>query len=505
MNYLAFDLGGSSGKLFLGTCANDQLNITCIHQFENHPVSIGEGLYWDFIHIYDELCKGLKKAVSCTGDSIDFIGFDSFCNDFALIDERGNLLTPIRCYRDSRTGRCQEHTYSIMSPEELYQVNGNQNALFNTLLQLDAMKTEGFDWLLNNCHKALFVSDLFIYLLTGKMVTEYTTASVTQMFDFDTADWSEKILKKYQIQKSLFAPVTMPGTIVGKTTDAFNRLLNTRGFSVSTVCQHDTASAFLASIGHDSYAIISCGTWCLVGTEISSPVITEEGFRCNIANEGGFRYVDTPGKDIAAASRTGHHRLLRNVMGTWIIQEIARELRESGKEISYSRLDEGAARHPVTDFFIDVDRQEFYQPGNMMEKVTAFCREHYGKAPSSVEEMISCVYVSLAFKYRYTIEKLEELTGKTLATINMVGGGSQSSLMCQITADICGRTVFSGPADATALGNILVQMKAAGEIASIEEGRELIRNSISISTFKPRHEINWEQAYQEFISRFYTL
>lgn len=485
MNYLAFDLGGSSGKLFLGTYDNNKLNIACIHQFENHPISIGEGLYWDFIHIYDELCRGLKKAIAHTGDNIDSIGFDSFCNDFALLDLRGDLLTPIRCYRDPRTGRCQEHTYSILSPEELYQINGNQNALFNTLLQLDAMKAEGQGWLLEHCNKALFVSDLFIYLLSGKMVTEYTTASVTQMFDFDTADWSEKILQKYGIRRTLFAPVTMPGTIVGQTTDSINQKLHTKGFAISTVCQHDTASAFLASAGRGSYTIISCGTWCLVGTETSAPVITEEGFRHNIANEGGY---------------PGHHRLLRNVMGTWIIQEIVRELREAGQEISYSKLDEGVARHPVTDFFIDVDSQEFYQPGHMQEKVSAFCRKHYGKEPASVEEMVSCVYASLAFKYRYTIEKLEQLTGKALTSINIVGGGSQSRLMCQITADVCKRTVFSGPSDATALGNIIVQMKAHGEIASIEEGRELIRSSLSIPVYEPRQGFDWDQAYQDFLS-----
>lgn len=487
MNFLAFDLGGSSGKLFLSVLENNNLTLTPVHQFKNKPVSMGNGLYWDFINIYQELTTGIQKAIAQTDDHIDSIGFDSFCNDFALIDQSGSLLTPVRCYRDPRTARCQEHTYRIMSREKLYQINGNQSALFNTLLQLDAMEAEGQDWLLDNCYKALFLSDLLIFWLTEKTVTEYTTASVTQMFDFSKNDWSDIILTNYKIRKSLFAPLVFPGTIIGRTSDTFNTRLKTRGFSVASVCHHDTASAFLGSVCQEPCAIISCGTWSLVGTETAHPIITEEGFLSNIANEGGY---------------AGHHRLLRNVMGTWIIQEILRQLNENGKAYTYDRLDSEAGDYSTLDCFIDVDSEIFYQPENMTEKIHSFCMEHYQTAPRTTGELIFCVYASLAFKYRLAIEKLEQITQTSLPVINIVGGGSQSSLMCQLTSNICDRPVVAGPADASALGNVLVQMIASKAISSVSEGRELIRNSVPLKRYNPDKSSHWEKLYQDFILKF---
>lgn len=487
MNFLTFDLGGSSGKLFLISVKQKKLNITCIHQFKNAPVSINGGLYWDFIHIYNELCTGLKKAVSITTDSIDSIGFDSFCNDFALIDQKGNLLTPIRCYRDERTARCQGHTYSVMSKEKLYKATGNQNALFNTLLQLDAMKCEGQEWLLDQCYHALFLSDLLIYFLTGRLVTEYTTASVSQLYDMQKGDWSDTIYSAYGLRKSLFPPVVMPGINLGNTTENFDQLINSHGFSVTTVCQHDTASAFLASVCTEPAAIISCGTWCLVGTENPEPIISRTAFSYNIANEGGY---------------PGHHRLLRNVMGTWIIQEILRERIALGETMSYAELDRMAEQHPYTDCFIDADNEIFYQPGHMEEKVKAFCRNAYGQEPATLAETVFCVYASLVFKYRYSIEKLEQLTGHHLPIINMVGGGSKSRLMCQLTADICKREVLAGPDDATALGNGIVQMLAHGCISSVNEGRALIQANVEIQTYRPDPSHDWENLYENYLQKF---
>ncbi len=490
MNFLAFDLGGSGGKLYLGSYTGDSLTLTDIHAFQNQPISMGDCLYWDFLHIYQELKVGIKKAIEYTNDQIDFIGFDSFCNDFGLIDENGCLLAPIRCYRDPRTARCQEHTYSILSPESLYQINGNQNALFNTLLQLDAMECEGQGFLLDHAYKALFISDLLIFLLTHRTVTEYTTASVSQMFDFYSGSWSETILTKYKIRKSLFAPIVPPGTIVGSTSWDFNEEVKTKGFAVSTVCQHDTASAFLGSACPAHSAVISCGTWSLVGTETAGPVITEQGFLWNIANEGGF---------------PGHHRLLRNVMGTWIIQEIRRQLALSGQEYTYEELDQAAAASSCPHCFIDPDDEIFYHPGHMIDKIHTFCQEHYSTQPQNTGELINCVYASLAFKYRLAIENLETLTEDSLDTICMVGGGSKSRLMCQTTADICRRRLLAGPSDAAALGNILVQMLAAGAISSVEQGRELIRRCCPQITYQPAGSAAWEPLYHEYLELFFPV
>ncbi len=475
MNFLAFDLGGSSGKLSLASVENGKIHLEKVHAFSNRPVASDGCLYWDISGIYQELLQGIQKAVRLTGDEVDGIAFDSFCNDFVLLSADGRVLAPVFSYRDERTARWQNHTYEIMTPKELYRINGNQIALFNTLLQLDAMRQEGMGALLDQADRLLFISDYFIRKLTGISVTEYTTASVTQMYDYAKDDWSEKILSEFGIRKDLFAPIVKPGTIVGNTTERFCQEIGTKGFSVATVCQHDTASAFLASVGTGDHAIISTGTWCLVGVEADAPLITTEGFAVNLANEGGY---------------PGHHRLLRNVMGTWILQEVIREEKENGRTYTFEELDRLAECKREKIIFkdriwFDVDDEAFYHPGDMVRKVKEACHKTCGKEPQDIGELVCVIYFSLAVKYRYTVEVLEQLTGRTLPVINMIGGGSKSKLMCQITADVCQRELIAGPADATTCGNVLVQMLAHGLIKTVEEGRQMIRNSIPVLTYLP--------------------
>ena len=307
MYVLAFDLGGSSGKMYLATQQEEKISLKEILKVENHPVEVNGNLYWDFFRIYESVLEGIRIAVRETKDHVDSIGFDSFCNDFALIDTKGTILSPVRCYRDSRTARHQKHMSSVMDAKELYRINGNQRALFNTLPQIDAMKEDGCGWMLDHCDKLLFVSDLLSYCLTGEKRTEYTTASVTQMFDYEKMSWSDCVLDAYHIRKSICAPLVLPGTVVGNTRPEINRILGTKGIPVTAVCQHDTASAFLAAVGEDDPVIISAGTWSVMGCETEESIIHESGFIWNIANEGGYQ---------------GHHRNLRNVQGTWILQEV---------------------------------------------------------------------------------------------------------------------------------------------------------------------------------------
>ena len=486
MNYLAFDLGGSSGKLSLARFENGIIQMEKVHAFPNRPVSISGHLCWDICAIYEELCKGIQKAAALTDNRIDGIGFDSFCNDFALIGTDGQLLAPVGCYRDEKTARCQAHTYSIMPPEDLYRINGNQIALFNTLLQLDAMRQEGQGDLLDQAKHLLFVSDLFTWLLTGVPVTEYTTASVTQMYDYGEDNWSDQILRAFDIRKDLFTPLVKPGTVVGMTSESFCKKNGTKAFPVTAVCQHDTASAFLGSVGDGDCAIISTGTWCLVGVETERPVITKEGYAANVANEGGY---------------AGHHRLLRNVMGTWILQEFLREAKNNGTDYTFEELDRMAAQSlknasPEEWIWFDVDAPAFFRPGNMSEKIDQGCLKACGRRPADTGELVCAVYISLALKYRYTIELLERMTGRAIASVNMIGGGSRSRLMCRITADVCGRPVTAGPADAAACGNVLVQMLSGGVISSVEEGRGLLRESISVSVYDPQDKVLWDSRYQ---------
>ena len=418
-----------------------------------------------------------------TGDDITSVGFDSFCNDFALTDKDGTILTPVRCYRDKRTERHLKEFEGVMAPTELYMINGNQRGLFNTLPQLFAMIKDGQGWMLDRCDKAVFVSDLFVWLLTGKKITEYTTASVTQLFDYDKQDWAAEVFERYKIRKDLFAPIVMPGTVVGRTKSEINHAFNTKGMFVTTVCQHDTASAFISSIGDGNHAIISAGTWSVIGCETEHPIIKKQGFKFNIANEGGYR---------------GHHRILRNVMGTWILQEIVREERQKGTDIDFIKLDALAQEFPEPECAVDVDEIQFYSPGNMLKKAEDYWLKHAGRKPVSLGECVSGIYTGLVYKYRFTIEKLEEFTGRKFTSVNIVGGGAKSSLMCQRIADICGLPVDAGPFDATAYGNVLVQMIAFGAVSSIDEGRRLIRRSCRIKRYEPSVNNN-DEKYRAFI------
>lgn len=486
MNIIAFDLGGSGGKIFWGKYEENSLHMELLHRFEHSPVSIGKHLFWDFLHIYQELCFGISTAVNETNDNITSLGIDSYCNDFALITPEGELLTQMHCYRDSRTLRLKDQIYNIMAPQQLYFINGNQNAPFNTLMQLAAMNLQNEKYLLQN-NKLLFLPDLLIYYLTGKMQTEYTLASVSQMFDFNIQDWSSKILDRYEIPRKLFAEIVHPGTINCCTDSLTNRKLRTKGFPVATVCEHDTASAFLAAADNSGCAIISCGTWALVGCETPAPIIQEYGCQYNIANEGGFK---------------GHHRILKNVMGTWLLQEIRAELHSPKKQYSYSKMEQEAAKAEPLRYLIDVDDETFYSPGNMIGKLQSYCKKYYGSYPDTSGALIRCIYESLALKYRWNLEKLHTLTGIDFHMVNILGGGSLSALMCQFTSNASGLPVIAGPVEATALGNMIVQLIALKQISCIAEGRQLIHSSVNTTEYLPQDTHIWDKQYLHFKSLF---
>jgi rhamnulokinase len=486
INYLAFDLGGSGGKLMLSGFDGERLSLQDLHRFEGGPIAANGCLYWEVLDIYREMNRGIAKAARLAEGPIRSIGIDSFSNDFALVDAAGELLTPVRCYRDARTLRHAEAIYSKMPRERLYAITGNQAAPFNTLMQLAAMREAGQGFLLENAHRLLFTPDLLIHFMTGEMVSEYTIASVSQMYDFARRDWSDEILRAFDIPRSLLCEPVQPGTLVGRTNEGYNRELGIAGLEVVSVCEHDTASAFIAACTEGPRAVISSGTWSLVGTEVGSPVIEGRGFDHNIANEGGL---------------PGRHRLLRNVMGLWIVQELKRQYEIRGERHSFAEMEAAALAAPPFAHSVDPDDPLFFAPTDMIEALARRCRAR-GGIPESLGAQLRCVYESLAFKYRWAIEKIEELCSRPLPRIDLVGGGSKNSLLCQFTADACGRPVHAGPAEATALGNILVQLLADGQIASVEEGRELIARSFPMEEYLPRDSKLWEEKYAEFKEAF---
>lgn len=487
MNVLAFDLGGSGGKVFLGQFDGHTIYLENVHRFENSPISINGGLYWNIISIYQQMNIGIKKAIHITNDNIESLGIDTFSNDFVFIDSNGELLSPLRCYRDNRTQKYQQDIYNKISPKTLYFLTGNQNASFNTLMQLAAMQQAGQRFILDNSYKMLFTPDLLINFLTDKFISEYTISSVSQMYSFKDKNWCNEILDIFKISKDLFGDLVEPGTIIGTTKESYNSQLQTKGFQVTAVCEHDTASAFLASICQSDCAIISSGTWALVGTEVSEPIITDESFKYNIANEGGY---------------PGRHRLLRNVMGSWLIQEIREYYKSQSQEYSYAQLESLAVDAPPFIYLIDVDNPIFFSPGDMPKKISTYCMNLYGHAPKTIGELVRCVYESLAFKYRWNIEKLEQITYKPLPTINIVGGGSNSMLVCQFTANACNKPVIAGPSEATALGNILVQLIANKQISDINQGKNILQTSFPTQKFYPEDTKVWEEQYYKFKGLF---
>jgi sugar (pentulose or hexulose) kinase len=488
MNCLAFDLGGSGGKLLLGRFDGERLSLEEAHRFGNYPISLNAGLYWDIFHIYNQLNLGVRKAARLAAGPLVSLGLDTFSNDFAFIDRQGELLTPLRCYRDPRTERYRDAIYAKMAPEKLYELTGNQIAPFNTLMQLAAMQEAGQGYLLENAYKMLFTPDLLAHFLTGETVAEYTIASVSQMFDFRTGDWNDAILEAYRIPRRILGALVQPGTAIGRTKEAYNRELGSAGFEVIAVCEHDTASAFLAAVSRGDRAIISSGTWSLVGTEVAAPIIEPAGYRYNIANEGGC---------------AGRHRLLRNVMGLWIIQQLQSDYHRQGADYSFAEMEAAASQAAPFAHRIDPDDPLFFSPEGMADKIRRKCLETDGKAPRTMGETVRCAAESLAFKYRWAIEKIEQLSGKALPCINIVGGGSKDKLLCQFTANACNRPVLAGLPHATALGNILLQLLANREIAGIEQGKAVIANSFPIAEYQPRQTRLWEEKYAEFKEAFH--
>ena len=484
MNIVAFDLGASGGKLFLAQYQNHNLSVQEIHRFTNCSISIGDSLYWDILQIYKEMNNGIKKAMDLTGDNIDSFAVDSFSNDFAFVDSRGAILSQVHCYRDSRTRRCEDAIYHRISKEKLYRCSGNQNALFNTFMQLAAIREEGNGHLIDGAYKLLFIPDLLTFSMTGKMVSEYTISSVSQLYDFTADDWCQDILDTYNIPRKLFAPLVKPGTVIGKTSPEYNQMMGTKGFSVSAVCEHDTASAFLSSPLLPDCALISCGTWCLIGTETPACIITPEGYHENLANEGG---------------PAGHHRLLKNVMGTWLLQETRRYYQEHGTDYSFPQLESLAEQAKPFAFLFDPDDDCFYSPGNMPLKIQKYCMDHYGCQPQTVGEIVRSIYESLALKFRWSIEKLEQTTQKTLPVVNMVGGGAKADMLCRFTANATGRKVITGSADASAVGNIAMQLVATGVFSNIDEAKHLIQSTYVPREYIPENSREWDLQYHRFL------
>ena len=476
--YLAVDLGAESGRVVLGRFDGERVSLEEVQRFPNTPVRLPDGLHWDVLRILSEIKDGLAKAVR--EEEIEGVGIDSWGVDFGLVDREGALVSNPYHHRDARTEGMMEEAFGLVSKEEIYRTTGIQFLPINTLYQL--LATRGSP-LLEAAETMFLIPDLMNYWLTGEKACEYTNATTTQLLDLEAGGWSIDLLKRLDLPSGILAPIVQPSTELGPLLPEVAEEVGA-GPPVFAVASHDTASAVVAvpAEGED-FAYISSGTWSLVGVELPGPVATEEGLRANFTNEGGFG---------------GKTRLLKNVMGLWLLQECRRQWAREGHEYSYEELVRLAEGAPPAGPLVDPDHPAFLAPGDMASRIRSFCEKTGQRPPEEPAAVARCVFESLALKYRHAVEQAENLAGRAIGTVNVVGGGSQNSLLCQLTADATRRPVLAGPVEATALGNLMVQAYARGHLASLEEMREAVRCSAEVQEYEPQGaEDERQEAYEK--------
>ena len=478
---LAFDLGASSGRGILASLENGKITLKEVHRFPNNGVKVRSTLYWDVLFLFDQIKQGIVNAKLEGG--FDSIGIDTWGVDFGLIDGEGNLIGNPVTYRDARTDNIPEELFEIIGAKDVYERTGIQIINFNTLFQMYYMckykKAET-----DRADSMLFMPDLLGYFLTGEKKNEYTIASTSQMINPYTRKWDYELLEKAGIKKELLCDIVMPGTKLGQLTADLCEELGIEPVDVISVGSHDTASAVVAVPTEvDDFVYISCGTWSLFGTELSEPLISDDAFASSYANEGGY---------------DGKIRFLTNIMGLWLIQESRRTWNKKGNDFSFNDLEKAALECEPFKCFIDPDYPEFGKPGDLPARIQKYCEKTGQYVPQTVGEIVRCIYESLALKYYHSLLNLKKISGKEFDGINIVGGGTKDPLLCQMAANACDVDVYAGPIEATALGNIAVQLIAIGEIKDLKEARKIIKNSFDTKKYTPENVEAWHEAYEKF-------
>jgi rhamnulokinase len=463
----AVDLGASSGRVVVGRVGDGRLDLVEAHRFPNRPVRVAGTLYWDILALYAGVIDGLRAA-----GPVDSVGVDAWAVDYGLLDASGTLLGNPVHYRDGRTNGVLARTAERLGEERLYTTTGLQQLPFNTLYQLVAAAGSPQ---LCSARRLLLIPDLIAYWLTGEIGAESTNASTTQLYDARRRTWAAELMADAGIRADLFPRLREPGTHIGPVLPEAGVPYPT---DVVAVGSHDTASAVAGTPASGSdFAYISCGTWSLVGVELDTPVLTEASRRANFTNEGG---VD------------GTIRYLRNVMGLWLLQE---SLRVWG-DADLDTLLRQAAVEPAFAAVVDPDDPVFLPPGDMPARIVEACRRAGQVPPASRAAVVRCVLDSLALAYRLAVRQVQELSGREVRAVHLVGGGSRNSLLCQLTADACGLPVLAGPVEATALGNVLVQARRAGAVGGdLSDMRALLRETQPVHRYAPRgNEQAWVAA-----------
>jgi rhamnulokinase len=482
--FLAFDLGAESGRAILGQLAGERLQLSEVYRFPNVPVRLPEGLHWDVLRLWAEVKETLRIVARQHAADLAGVGLDTWGVDFALLDRDGALLANPYHYRDSRTDGILAEAFRRLPRQEIFAQTGIQFMPINSLYQLLAMVIQRSP-LLDVAQTFLTMPDLFNYWLTGRQVSEFSIATTTQCYDPRLGDWARPLLERFGIPTRIFPPIVPSGTVLGPLLPAVAAEVGLGSVPIIAPACHDTASAVAAVPADGEVVYISSGTWSLLGTELPEPIINEQSLAFDFTNEGGVG---------------GTFRFLKNITGLWLVQECRRTWALQGQEFSYDELTQMAAQATPRQSIVDPDDGEFAKHGDMPARLRAFCQRTGQAVPQSPGEVVRCALESLALKYRWVLERLEKILGRRLEPIHIVGGGAQNRLLCQLTADATGRRVVAGPVEATAIGNIIVQAMARGYVASLAEGRRLVRNSCDLATYEPVSSPGWEEAYGRLAS-----
>jgi len=483
ISYAAFDLGAESGRVMLGRFTGNSLKLREIRRFPNGGVRLGESLHWDVLRLWSEIKIGLMQAGEQAG-SLRSIGLDTWGVDFGLLDSNDNLIGNPHTYRDARTNGMLATVFKKVPRNEVYAQTGIQLMQINSLYQLFAMK-QANEPALSIAKTFLNMPDLFNFFLTGVKASEFTISTTTQCYNPVGRGWATDLLSDLKIPTHIFGEIVNPGTVLGSLRTSLADELGLRDISVIASAGHDTASAIAAVPAYTSdYIFLSSGTWSLMGVELDEPIITAESLNDEMTNEGGV------GNKI---------RFLKNITGLWLVQECRRRWAQQGEELSYAELTDMATGASAFGPLVVPGVANFLAPDDMPTTIQSYCRQTGQAVPEDKGAIVRCALESLAMEYRWVVEQIDHLTGKHHPVLHIIGGGTQNKLLNQFAASATGRTVIAGPVEATAIGNILVQAIAMGEISSLVEGRAIVRNSFEVETYEPQNTAAWDDAYARYL------
>jgi len=480
---VAFDLGASSGKAVAGHFDGERLRVHEIHRFSNDPVRAAGRLHWDILRLLHEVTTGIRAARATGLGQITSLGIDAWGCDFGLLDRQGELLGNPYHYRDEGHLGAMEEVFGIVSREEIFARTGVQFIPVNTLYQLYAIK-RGRAAMLDQADAFLLIPDLLRYFLTGETTSEYTNASTTQFLEIATGEWDRELFARLDLPTDLLTAIVPPASPGGTLLPGIAAEIGCGAIPVMAVGSHDTASAVAAAPATGPFAYLSSGTWSLLGTELTAPIVDARTLAWNFTNEGGI---------------AGTYRLLKNIMGLWLVEGCRRAWEREGRWPGYDGMAAATLAANPFQAMIDPDDPHFLNPPDMPAAIAAFCRESRQCVPETPGAMMRCVLESLAFTYRQVLERTEQLAGARFAGLHVVGGGTKNEILQQFTANALGRPVWAGPTEATAIGNLLGQFMAAGRIASLAEGRALVRESFPVRTYEPDDGAAWDEAYGRFL------